>query len=434
MILTKAEKEHNSKKIKNRILEDFKIGSFLAYRQVKRSSPATTILIIFVMVLTFLNLVVVSGILVGLIQGATDAVKTLYISDIAISPLKNKDVVEHSPQIIKTVEAMPWVEGLTARYITRGKIEANYKEKIKQTDTSDEVATSITGIDVVAEDGVTGLSKYVVEGEYLKPDDNDKVLIGSMLLKKYFPVESTEFATLSDAKVGDKVRVTINGHTREVTIKGIVKSKVDEISRRVYFPESQFRIIAGKTDYNVNEIAIKLRPGVKPEFVRDAIKKTGADKDARIQTFDEGKPKFLTDLVNTFAILGNVVGGIGLIVASITIFIVIYINAITRRKFIGILKGIGIESSVIKTAYVLQAVFYALVGTTIGCLLVFLVIQPYFVTHPINFPFSDGILVATPVGVAIRAVLLIIATVIAGYIPARIVVRQNTLDAILGRN
>ena len=61
MILTAEEKEHNSKKIKNRILEDFKIGSFLAYRQVKRSSPATTILIIFVMVLTFLNLVVISG-------------------------------------------------------------------------------------------------------------------------------------------------------------------------------------------------------------------------------------------------------------------------------------------------------------------------------------------------------------------------------------
>ena len=47
--------------------------------------------------------------------------------------------------------------------------------------------------------------------------------------------------------------------------------------------------------------------------------------------------------------------------------------------------------------------------------------------------FSDGILVATAGGTGIRVAVLLIATLIAGYIPARIVVKQNTLDAILGR-
>jgi len=433
MILTAEEKQLNKDRKRNRFFEDIKIGSFLAYRQVRRSSVATTALIIFVMVLTFLNLVVVSGILVGLIQGATDAVKTLYVSDISVTPLKNKDFIENSPQIIKTIKTLPWVESATSRYLTSGVIEANYKKKIKQTDVSDEVGTIISGINVEDEEKVTHLSKYLIEGEFLKPDDNDQILVGSMLLKKYFPMETQGFATLSEVSVGDKVRVTINGNTREVTIKGIIKTKVDEISRRVFFPESQFRILAGKTDYNVNEIAVKVKAGVKPELVRDAIIKTGADKDAKIQTFDEGKPKFLTDLVNTFALLGNVVGSIGLIVASITIFIVIYINAITRRKFIGILKGIGIESSAIKTAYVMQAVFYALIGTAIGCFLLFAILKPYFDVNPIDFPFSDGILVATIPDVLIRVGLLMTATIIAGYIPARIVVRQNTLDAILGR-
>ena len=37
-----------------------------------------------------------------------------------------------------------------------------------------------------------------------------------------------------------------------------------------------------------------------------------------------------------------------LVVASITIFIVIFINAITRRKFIGILQGIGISGEAIE--------------------------------------------------------------------------------------
>jgi hypothetical protein len=64
---------------------------------------------------------------------------------------------------------------------------------------------------------------------------------------------------------------------------------------------------------------------------------------------------------------------------------------------------------------------------------VFGLIKPYFTAHPINFPFSDGILVATLSGTLIRAGILLIATVIAGYIPAKMVIKQNTLSAILGR-
>ena len=45
----------------------FRVGWFLAVRQMRRSSKWTTALIIFIMVLTFLNLVVVSGLLLGLI-------------------------------------------------------------------------------------------------------------------------------------------------------------------------------------------------------------------------------------------------------------------------------------------------------------------------------------------------------------------------------
>jgi ABC-type antimicrobial peptide transport system permease subunit len=126
-------------------------------------------------------------------------------------------------------------------------------------------------------------------------------------------------------------------------------------------------------------------------------------------------------------------GSIGLVVASITIFIVIYINAITRRKFIGILKGIGIDQIAIEFSYILQSVFYACMGVAIGMVILYALLIPYFVANPINFPFSDGILVAELSGTFIRAGLLIIATIVAGYIPARIVVKQNTLDAILGR-
>ena len=58
------------------------VGFFLALRQLKRSGKSTTFLIIFVMTLTFLNLVVVRGILVGLLQGSTDVYVENYSVDI----------------------------------------------------------------------------------------------------------------------------------------------------------------------------------------------------------------------------------------------------------------------------------------------------------------------------------------------------------------
>jgi ABC-type lipoprotein release transport system permease subunit len=69
----------------------------------------------------------------------------------------------------------------------------------------------------------------------------------------------------------------------------------------------------------------------------------------------------------------------------------------------------------------------------IALVLIFTLIKPYFADNPLDFPFSDGILVAEPTDVALRACILLIITIFAGYFPARLVVKQKTLDAILGR-
>jgi ABC-type antimicrobial peptide transport system permease subunit len=184
----------------------------------------------------------------------------------------------------------------------------------------------------------------------------------------------------------------------------------------------------------VDEISIAAKPGVDPSEITRRLRAAGVDKVAKVQTFAEAEPKFLKDIKATFALLGNAISSIGLAVASITVFIVIFINAITRRKFIGIAKGIGISGRAIEFSYVMQSFFYAICGSGIGILVVYLFLIPYFAAHPINFPFSDGILVAPVSGTVLRVGLLIFATIIAGYVPARLIVRKNTLDSILGRN
>lgn len=409
------------------------VGFYLAWRQLKRSSLGTTALIIFVMTLTFLNLVVVTGVLVGLIEGAVAVNRQLQTGDLVITTLSNRKYIENSPNIIRIASALPEVVSLSPRYTEGGVVEANYQTVRRGSELPNDVGVVVAGIDPVRENTTTGLASKVVEGEYLTPFDSDQVLVGALRLDQYLDFESASFPTLKNVSVGSKVRLTIGDSTRLYTVKGIVRSKADETDTRIFMRDDLLRTIAGRYDYSVNEIVIKLHEGVDPVEVKQKLIAAGVGRYARVQTAEEAEPKFIKDMKNTFALLGNVIGSIGLAVASITIFIVIFVNAITRRKYIGILKGIGIEGTAIQISYMIQAVFYATAGTLVGLLIVYGVLVPYFAAHPINFPFSDGILVAPVFGTLIRALVLVMATIVAGYIPAKLIVRQNTLDAILGR-
>lgn len=410
-----------------------RIGFFLATRALRRASLWTTGLIIGVMVLTFLNLVVVSGILVGLLQGAVDAVRTQYTSDVIVSSLNDKKYIENSPNLISLIESMPQVGTYTARYREAGVLEANYKTR-KETDKPNTASAVLVGINPAREQAVTGIAGSIIEGEFISPGDYDKIVVGGYLLKQYFPVETPGFTTLENVRIGTKIRLTVGAVTREVTVKGILKSKVDEVSMRAYMVDSQFRSLIGRNDGNVDEIALKLLAGETPESVRDALLARGVGAAAKVQTYDDAQPKFLKDMIITFNMLGTAFSSIGLVVASITIFIVVFINAITRRKFIGILKGIGITGHAIEISYIFQSIFYALVGSGLGLALVYGFLVPFVAAHPVDFPFSDGILVAPVDSTFFRMGLLVFSTLIAGYIPARMIIRKNTLDSILGRN
>jgi len=127
-------------------LKSIKVGWFLGYRQLKRSSLWSNLLIVLIMILTFLNLVVISGLLVGLIQGASNAVKNHYIGDIIISRLPENSFIENTPQIINTIENTPQIKSYTARYLSSGSLESNYKDRSDFTENPKRVSTVIAGI------------------------------------------------------------------------------------------------------------------------------------------------------------------------------------------------------------------------------------------------------------------------------------------------
>lgn len=411
-----------------------RVGLLLGIRQIQHASKWTSALIIFIMMLTFLNLVVVSGILVGLIEGSVRAIREEHSGDVFLSTLEGEEHIEKSSDVLRTLETIPGVVDYSARYTEPATIEANYRVRRDPQEVRDTVATRIVGIDPSAEDRITRLSDFVVDGEYLAAGDEGYVLLGSNMLEEYAPDFGDAFATLSGVVPGARVRVTVGDRTREYIVKGIIKSKVDETSFRAFMLESDFRLFVGRSNRNVNEVAIRVADDADPSIVKRALIGSGVDRYARVRLFREALPQALEDIVITFDLLGAGISSIGLLVSSITVFIVVFVNAITRRKYIGILKGIGVRAFAIEFSYVFQSLVYALAGSLLAVILIYAVLVPFFNAHPIDFPFSDGILVAPVGGTMIRLSVLIVATLIAGYIPAWMIIKRNTLDSILGRS
>lgn len=385
------------------------------------------------MMLTFLNLIAVSGILVGLIAGAEVAVREKSIGDIVVSARDDEERILETETFVRELSAFPEVTAYSVRYEAGGILEANYKERRDLQGERDIANVRVTGIDPIHEDQMTKLSQEVIAGDYLDPTEEGYILLGALYTAEYAENFGDIFETVSGVGPGDTVRLTSGNISKEFIIKGIVQSKVDEVSLNAYIPEREFRRLFNRFDRNADQIVIRVVDPKANADVKAAMVTSGLSDLAKIQTYEEGVPKFLTDIKNTFDVLGTFIGSIGLVVASITIFIIIFINALSRRQQIGILKGIGIDRTAIEVAYVLQAAFYALAGSLLGAIITYGVLVGYFQANPINFPFSDGILVAEPLGTLYRFFTLFIITLFAGFIPAWLIVRQNTLNSILGR-
>lgn len=413
----------------------FRVGRLLAFRQIQRSSIWTTSLVIFVMTLTFLNLVVVSGILVGLMEGAARGNREQYTGHVFMTPLPNDTDIAETAEIVKTLGTIPEVVGYSTRSIAGANIEANFLGRRNFNELPDSVATSIVGINPESEDKLTNIANGVTLGEWLSPEDDGYIVLGYNLLEENLAnFGNSDFIQgLGNVHPGDKVRVTVGSRQKDFIVKGFINSKVGELSFRSYITQREFDKLAARYDSAANEISVWTTSADQSDLLKEKLIRSGLASSASIETWEEAQGKFLDDIRNTFNILGSVISGIGLLVASITVFIIIFINAITRRKFIGILKGIGIKGAAIEISYVIQSVFYAISGSLIGIFLTYAVLVPYFDNNPIDFPFSDGILVAPLDETMIRLAIMIIATIIAGFIPARLIIKKNTLDSILGR-
>jgi lipoprotein-releasing system permease protein len=384
------------------------------------------------MTVTFLNLVFVSGILEGIVQGASNDLKVHYSGDLIITPEENREDIIQTSKLIDHLKKQSEIKTISVRQLEGVQVEKD-KETTKPNLIPNNINATLAGINFNNEKSVTALDQFLIEGNYPSVNDKNKILIGSGYLSQY--ESAIEENTLDNVAIGDIVKITYKNNIKTYQVAGILKTKFSEVNSRIFINNNEFETLTGKSKQFSNEIAMIVKNPTEESLLalQKEINPLAKNSDAKVETWNQSQGGFFTDLSMTFQFLGAFVGGIGLAVASVTLFIVIFINAIAREKYIGIMKAIGIKSKIIKASYVFQSIFYAVIGSTIGFLILWLIMVPYFKRNPIDFPFSDGILAVSAEGIIIRIIILVLSAVAAGYIPARIIVKKNTIDSLLGR-
>jgi putative ABC transport system permease protein len=410
---------------------NLKLALFLAYKSIIKGSRWTLLLIILVMSLSFANLILTPSILSGVTTAINQQqIDTLY-GDIVIDPPSNRYYLDNADQIEKTVAQTSGVIGIAPHLNDGAQIEYNWQRNTSPQDKGQSGQWSVTGIDPQKEVTVTTIHESLIAGSYLAPGDTDKIVLGVEIAGGP-QADNKPFLTLGGVTVGDKVRLTYsNGVQRQYTVKGIFKAREVQANNMAFVTVKEMDSVLGSRVSNdsASQILVRTQPGSNNDQIIAYLKTLGINGQVR-SWMDYGGG--VGGIVYSFSTLTSLIGGIGLLVAGIVMFIVIYINVGHRKRQIGILRAIGINRNVVLTSYLLQALLYAAVGIIFGGILMGWVIKPFFDAHPITLPIGLVSLSIDPSNIRNGTIGILVAAILAGIIPVLNITRESIIKAIWG--
>lgn len=406
-------------------MRSLKIAYFLALKSIYKGNRATIVLMIFIMSLAFINLVFISSILGGIIVAMNNQVRTNVVSNIVIEPQEEpvkKDFIIHASGLQRQIEQIPGVVATARHYKLAGMIAYDKKKNAKFVYRSAEIVS----IDPETEINMSDISSKIIEGRYLEGLGAGDIVIGSEIAGGY---GGDELNSLGGAKVGDKIKITFsNGVMRDYTIRGIFKINFGFADRMAFITTKEAESLLSVYN-NASQILVKTDTVYDENRYIEQIRPLAPN--LKIKKFNDYMGP-LGGVSKSFDIITLMISTIGLAVAAITIFILIYVNAVHKRRQIGILKAIGVNQNIIIYSYIIQALFYAISGIVIGVLLIFYVIAPYFAKHPLDLPVGESSLALNTGRIVQNMVSLLIAAFVAGLIPSRQAAKENILKAIWG--
>jgi putative ABC transport system permease protein len=356
-------------------------------------------------------------------------IDTLF-GNILIDPQPDQFYVDNVSQIEKTVSQNPDVAGVAPHLNDNAYFEYNWQDNVTG-EKGQSGSWNVIGIDPQQEAEVTTVHDSLIAGQYLAPGDTGKILLG-VEIAGGAQADSKPFLTLGRVNVGDYVRLTFsNGAQSQYQVKGIFKAGGGEVNNFAFISRTDMASVLGLnsgTDY-ASQILIRTQPGSNDNAVISQLKNLGINGQVR-SWLDYGGG--IGGIISSFGVVASLIGGIGLLVAGVVMFIVIYINVANRKRQIGILRAIGINRAVVLASYLVQAMLYAALGIIFGGLIFGYIIKPFFDSHPIDLPIGLVTVVINYRTIWMAVIGLLGAAVLAGIIPVTNITRHSIIKAIWG--
>jgi putative ABC transport system permease protein len=409
---------------------DFQSALFLFYKYVTRGNKGTTVLTVLVVSLAFMQITLVTGILSGAVNLIYVQTKTNYVGNIVVQPGKDQwgnkeDYLKQVTALKRKISAIPGILGCSSHYSTGSVIEYDPDKTGRDIRT---ISWPIKSISPDDEKKISQVHEHMVAGEYLDESDRDQIIMGREISGGYGA--GLEVQSLKGVKIGDEVTVYYhNGITRKYTIKGIYSTVFPLADMTAFVTTKELESVLSVHD-RASEIIIRTDEAYPEDYYMDELRKAGVE-------YEDIRPwkdfiGLVLGIAQSFDIIKRIILFIGLIVAGVTIFIVIFIATMSRKKQIGIMKAIGMKEGIIITSYILLAFFYALLGIGVGIAIIEFVAAPYFITHPLSFPMGKVSLLVVRSEFATTVICMLIVSIIAGFIPSWQVTRENIIKAIWG--
>jgi len=396
-----------------------RLSVFLGLRSLQRGNYGSLVMTVVIIGMVFTNMIFMPSIITGAIRNFEQQTVNYYSGNIIIEPKKDTEFIDDLGNLLARVNRVPGV----LRAAPHNDIGGVMKFKGKR------LAASIIAIRPHDERMVTGTSGKMKEGEYLGEGDTGEILIGALVAGHKDESEDL-MPSLGGVRAGDSIDVEYtNGVARTYRVKGIFATGSYQVDPYVYITWDEMESVKGESVDQATAVLVKTVPGEDENEVKFRIIGLGVQE--KVKTWKELLAKAFASVVESYGIINNLTTMVSLIIAVVVIFIVIMIKTLNNRRQIGILKAIGIHRTTITFSYVFQVMILAILGIMFGLFVLFL-LNLYFSVYPMEFPEGSIRPVFTLADMAGNAVLLFCSSLIAGYVPAWRIAREDILVAMRG--
>jgi len=291
----------------------------------------------------------------------------------------------------------------------------------------------LNGIDPKMEKKVTGIYKYIQEGNYFGDNRKNGIVIGEKLARKL------------KIKMRSKVVVTMQSSSGNITnaafkVIGIYKTSNSTFDgHNAYVRKPDLASIIGVDSQTAHEIAISVYNDKESELLVASLKNKFKNNKLSIETWSEIMPELglLTGVMDymLYIFMFNI-----FLALSFGIINTMLMAVMERVREIGMLMAIGMNKTKIFLMIMLETILLMLTGSFVGLVLSYAIVNLYgkygidlskFASGMSGFGFSTMVYPFLETSAYINiVVMVVIAGIISSIIPARRALKLNPSEAI----